>query len=116
MFEDKTKRLNIIPDNPKHSSVNMVYGNGLFVSSQNTDNVIPNWISGRYSRLKVRLGWLPLHPTEYVKRDCYNKIGYKLLKMAWKVPQLISAKLHKNRPLNQEQNDKYFSKEIVHAK
>ena len=57
------------------TSADIVFGNGLFVDPSNTDKVIRDWHSGSYRRWKVRLGWLPLHPTVYIKRSVIEKHG-----------------------------------------
>ena len=57
------------------TEADLVYGNGLFVDARNTNKVVRNWISGTYSRRKVRYGWLPLHPTCYIRRGCLKKHG-----------------------------------------
>ena len=57
------------------TSADMVFGNGLFVDSQQTDKVVRDWRSGNYSPWKVRFGWLPLHPTVYLKRSVIEKHG-----------------------------------------
>lgn len=59
----------------KQTSADIVYGNGLFVDAQETDKVIRDWRSGNYRRWKVRLGWLPLHPTVYIKRSAIERYG-----------------------------------------
>ena len=38
----------------------MIYGNGVFVDYDDTNLMIRNWISGRYSKENVKNGWLPL--------------------------------------------------------
>lgn len=53
----------------------MVYGNGIFVDAEQTDHIIRDWISGRYTKRKVSLGWLPLHPTVYVTKEWLDKCG-----------------------------------------
>lgn len=53
----------------------IVYGNGLFVNQTNT-KVVRNWISGSYSKNKMKLGWLPLHPTVYIQKRHFNTLGY----------------------------------------
>ncbi len=50
----------------------MLYGDGLFVQG---NRVVRNWISGRNRRLKLLTGWLPLHPTCYVRRSVYKEYG-----------------------------------------
>ena len=113
----------------------MVYGNGLFVSLQNTDSVIRNLLV-RYLYdahlnvcylnkyiVQMRMGGLSTDSNKrkqmlkedimlYRKHNLHPAHVIKLLKMSWKVPQFISAMLHKNRPLNRVQDDKCFSKEI----
>ena len=59
----------------KRSKADLVYGNGLFVDYNDIHKVIRNWISGKYSKLKVRNGWLPLHPTVYIQRNCFYEWG-----------------------------------------
>ena len=52
-----------------------LYGDGLFVNAENTDKVVRNWIGGDYRLWKVRHGWLPLHPTCYIRREVMLKHG-----------------------------------------
>ena len=59
----------------KQTSADMVYGDGLFVDAHETEKVIRDWRSGNYRRWKVRLGWLPLHPTVYIKRSAIERYG-----------------------------------------
>lgn len=59
----------------EQTGADLVYGNGLFVDFDNTDKVVRNWISGPFQRKKMRRGWLPLHPTVYIRRDCFTRLG-----------------------------------------
>ncbi|MEL4387169.1 glycosyltransferase family 2 protein [Shewanella xiamenensis] len=52
-----------------------VYGDLQYVSADDTSKVIRLWKSGHYSRNKLKLGWMPPHPTFYMKRECYEKLG-----------------------------------------
>lgn len=54
----------------------LVYGNGLFVDNTNPNKVIRNWISGEYRKSKIKNGWLPLHPTVYIRKKNIEEIGY----------------------------------------
>ncbi len=51
------------------------YGNGLFVDEHDTSKVVRNWISGEYKKSRVVNGWLPLHPTVYIRKECFDKMG-----------------------------------------
>lgn len=57
------------------TGADFVYGDGLFVDPINTRKVIRNWIGGSYSKWKVHHGWLPLHPTCYIRKECFDKYG-----------------------------------------
>lgn len=59
----------------KRTQCDFLYADGLFVDAQRTDKVVRNWIGGRYSKWKVRHGWLPLHPTCYIRRDVMTRLG-----------------------------------------
>lgn len=59
----------------KRTGADFVYGNGLFVDFNDTNKVIRNWIGGVYSKWKVHHGWLPLHPTCYLRRECIERYG-----------------------------------------
>lgn len=57
------------------TQADFIYGNGIFVDIEDTSCIVRNWISGTYSKNKVRRGWLPLHPTVYIRRECFSKWG-----------------------------------------
>lgn len=57
------------------TGADFIYGDGMFVDYNNTEKVVRNWISGNYRLWKVKHGWLPLHPTCYIRRDTMLKRG-----------------------------------------
>ena len=59
----------------ERSQADFLYADGLFVDADNTDRVVRNWIGGKYKRGKVKFGWLPLHPTCYIKRSVIELLG-----------------------------------------
>ena len=59
----------------KETRADFLYGDGLFVNAENTDKVVRKWIGGTYRLWKVRHGWLPLHPTCYIRREVMEKLG-----------------------------------------
>lgn len=58
-----------------HTQADIIYGNGIFVSAENSNKIIRNWISGNFKHWKVHLGWLPLHPTVYIKQNIIKEKG-----------------------------------------
>ncbi len=59
----------------KETKADFLYGDGLFVNAENTDKVVRNWTGGSYRRWKVKHGWLPLHPTCYIRREVMLQRG-----------------------------------------
>lgn len=59
----------------KETHADFLYGDGLFVNSECTDKIVRKWIGGDYRLWKVRHGWLPLHPTCYIRREVMMKRG-----------------------------------------
>jgi len=59
----------------KQTNADFIYGNGLFVDPNDTNKIIRNWISGQYSKKKIEHGWLPLHPTCYIKTTLIKHWG-----------------------------------------
>lgn len=57
------------------TGADFLYGNGLFVDPDDTGRVVRNWIGGAYRTWKVRHGWLPLHPTCYIRREAIERRG-----------------------------------------
>lgn len=59
----------------EESGADFVYGDGVYVNAENIKKPVRNWIGGPYYRWKVRCGWLPLHPTCYIRRDVMMREG-----------------------------------------
>jgi glycosyltransferase len=52
-----------------------VYGDLEYVSRSDLNNKIRVWRSGVFKKYKMHLGWMPPHPTFYMKRKCYSELG-----------------------------------------
>ncbi len=52
-----------------------LYGDLQYVGQKNSSRVIRNWIAGEFTKKKLMNGWMPPHPTFFVKRSCYRKLG-----------------------------------------
>ena len=59
----------------KETGADFVYGDDVYVNYQDTQKIVRNWIGGSYYRWKVVCGWLPLHPTCYIRRDVMMREG-----------------------------------------
>lgn len=54
--------------------VDGVYADLCYVSQKDKEQVVRKWVTGKQRPFKT--GWLPAHPTFYVKRAMYEKYGY----------------------------------------
>jgi len=52
-----------------------MYGDLFYVDQHNTDKVTRKWYAGDYDRENFLFGWMPPHPTFYVKREMFDKFG-----------------------------------------
>lgn len=59
----------------KNSKCDGVYGDLVFVDSLRAKKVLRKWVAGNYSRNLFYKGWMPPHPTFFVKREVYEKYG-----------------------------------------
>lgn len=57
------------------NDVDAVYGDLDYVAKADMGKIIRRWKSGVYSRNKFKNGWMPPHPTFYMKRNCYERYG-----------------------------------------
>lgn len=56
-------------------NVDTCYGNLIYIDRKNTNRIIRFWRSGKYSKTKFKRGWMPPHPTFFVKNQIYKKYG-----------------------------------------
>lgn len=59
----------------KEKKTDCIYGDLQYVYKADTSKVLRYWKSGKYTRNKLRFGWMPPHPTLYIKREVYEKYG-----------------------------------------
>ncbi len=59
----------------KEFNTDSVYGDLQYVKKNNANSVIRNWKAGKFSFKKLKTGWMPPHPSFFVKKEIYNKYG-----------------------------------------
>lgn len=52
-----------------------VYGDLDYVSASDTDRIVRHWKAGSYSRRKLARGWMPPHPTLFVRQEVFDRFG-----------------------------------------
>lgn len=55
--------------------VDAVYGDLVYVEQLNLKNVLRYWKGVSYKRFRFNYGWMPAHPTFYVKRSIIAELG-----------------------------------------
>lgn len=77
------------------STISGVYGDLTYVSQRSTEKVIRSWRAHEFSPAHLKRGWMPPHPTLYVRKHWYDRIGgfetrYRIAADYFSVLQLFS--------------------------
>lgn len=56
-------------------SVGAVYGDLVYVNQHDASRIVRYWRAGPYRRSQLSHGWMPPHPTFYVRREHYARFG-----------------------------------------
>jgi len=57
------------------SGSDSVFGDLQYISKNKPTKIIRNWVAGEFSHKKLSNGWMPPHPSFFVKRKCYLNYG-----------------------------------------
>ncbi len=57
------------------TNTDSIYGDLVYVDKNDTNKIFRYWKSGKYTFKKLCNGWMPPHPTFFVKREFYEKYG-----------------------------------------
>ncbi|HZF62996.1 MAG TPA: glycosyltransferase family 2 protein [Chitinophagaceae bacterium] len=55
--------------------VDTLYGDLHYVHPHNTDKVVRVWKSGNFAKSSFHYGWMPPHPTFFVRKEVYDTVG-----------------------------------------
>jgi glycosyltransferase involved in cell wall biosynthesis len=59
-----------------NETVDAVYGDLKYVDHQDVSKTTRNWVSGVYDRKHFLRGWMPPHPTFFLRKAALEKYGY----------------------------------------
>jgi glycosyltransferase involved in cell wall biosynthesis len=59
----------------KEQKVDSIFGDLLYVEAEQTSKIHRCWRGMTYNRKSFNLGWMPAHPTFYVRRDIVEQLG-----------------------------------------
>ena len=74
-FYDDTVVASVVQRFDSDVNIDGVYGDGVYVSNDQEERLIRDRIGGNFSIKKIKEGWLPLHPTVYLKKATIDKYG-----------------------------------------
>ncbi|MBG15166.1 MAG: glycosyl transferase [Crocinitomicaceae bacterium] len=78
-------------------SSDAVYADLVYVDFNNLDKVKRVWKSGRFKKGAFYFGWMPPHPTFFVKKECYLNFGLYALNLRSAADyELMLRFIHKN--------------------
>jgi len=55
--------------------VQVVYGDLVYVKKDSTSEVVRRWKSKKFNKSLLKSGWMPPHPTLYIRREIYQNLG-----------------------------------------
>lgn len=61
-------------------NIDSCYGDLVYVNQEDTNKIIRFWKPGKFNKKKYKNGWMPPHPTFFVKNHIYKKYGFFNLK------------------------------------
>lgn len=77
--------LSVVVNEFKDQRTDSIFADLVYFRSNKSDNVLRYYSSANFSPNKFAFGWMPAHPTFFVRRKCYEKYG------KYKTDYLIAA-------------------------
>ncbi|MEP0202516.1 MAG: glycosyltransferase family 2 protein [Halioglobus sp.] len=93
-------------------AVDASYGDLHYVDKVDTGKVIRNWRSGDYKREKFFGGWMPPHPTFFLRRRLYEEYGRYRLDLGTAADYELMLRML----LKHEANAAYIPRVLVHMR
>jgi len=92
------KILSRIADVFEKTDCDALYGDLEYVDQVNINKVVRHWKSGPYRRGAFKWGWMPPHPTFFVRREVYEKWGIFDLRLSTSADyELMLRFIHKHQ-------------------
>jgi len=58
-----------------NASVQAIYGDLVYVERGDIGKITRNWVAGKFLTPNLKKGWMPPHPTLFLRRSLYEKFG-----------------------------------------
>jgi glycosyltransferase involved in cell wall biosynthesis len=70
-----TKVISDVVKKMQEENTDSLYADLVYVKRENVNQITRYWKAGKYTSGKFLKGWMPPHPTFFVKRELYHKYG-----------------------------------------
>ncbi|MCB9321706.1 MAG: glycosyltransferase [Lewinellaceae bacterium] len=67
--------ISVVMDQFTVNKIDILYGDLNYVSPSNPKKIIRRWVAKSWKRNKFKLGWMPPHPTLFVRKKVYEQYG-----------------------------------------
>ena len=92
-------------------SIDMCFGDLAYVAAIDTSRVVRRWRSGDFGRSKLKYGWMPPHPTLYVRREILREHQFNLdYRISADYDAMLRLLVHEKFKVA------YLQKELVHMR
>jgi len=97
-FYSDSKVISKVVDTFQKSDCDAVYADLVYVDEKDTTKIIRNWVSGKINKNSFLFGWMPPHPTLFLRKEVYQKFGkFNLSLKSAADYELILRMLYKNQ-------------------
>lgn len=100
----------------KNSSIDVVYGDIVFVNSLSSGRILRYYSSNRFSYKKLKWGWMPAHPAVFMKKSVYNNFGFYNTRLKISSDFEYMCRIFKNNNLNSFYINKPLVKMLIGGK
>ncbi len=86
-----------VVDQINKADTQALYADLVYVNRENPEKVTRKWISGTYKKGLFKKGWMPPHPTFFLKKSCYEQFGLYSTELRSAADyELMLRMIHKN--------------------
>jgi len=96
----------------EHSGADLLYADLNYVEARDFRRVVRAWKSGEYHSRSFYRGWMPPHPTLFVKQECYQQTGGYRLDLGTAADYEFMLRLF----MVQKARATYLAKTIIHMR
>lgn len=67
--------LQLVSNYIREFNPDMIYGDLKYISKAREDKIVRYWRAGTFNTAKLKFGWMPPHPTFFLRKSLYDEFG-----------------------------------------